>query len=456
MAIWKRIARWLGQPGDGGASSDARDAPPKDDGEPKERDAAVEALHALAEPGAPIDPQQIAESVEALRAAGRELQAVELLGRALRARPDEEEIVAALAFVLAHRLDFESATPLLERLTRSSRHGLAAELLLGERAEGAGDAVEALRRYERVLARDVTHSQALNRAKRLRAKLGSSAPAAAQATVVQPEGAATKGRYELVRELGRGGSAAVYLAMDRNLRRQVALKVYHPQVMREDGRQQLAREAALPARLLHPGIVRVLDVEPKTGVLAMELVAGGSLKDLLKKGSMNVEVALGLIEAVCRPLAALHDQGIVHRDIKPGNILIRSDGVRELVLTDLSIALLPGEAHRPGVGTVAYMAPEQRTETSLDARADVYSVGVMLAAMLGGYPGPTGAVGDLLDRCLSENPGGRPRDARELGQMVASIRGAERHREQVLADLKRVAELAARQPRAATEVQSRS
>ena len=109
------------------------------------------------------------------------------------------------------------------------------------------------------------------------------------------------------------------------------------------------------------------------------------------------------------------------------------------MLTDLGVALLAGESHEPGVGTPAFMAPEQRTETSIDARADVYAVGVMLAAMLGGYPGPQGAVGDLLDRCLSENPGGRPQDALELGQLVTSVRFASSRKEEYQRDIEQVA-----------------
>jgi len=149
---------------------------------------------------------------------------------------------------------------------------------------------------------------------------------------------------------------------------------------------------------------------------------------------------------LCEPLAALHDLGIVHRDIKPGNIMLRGSrrGILEPVLSDLGVALLPGEEHRPGVGTPAFMAPEQRTETTIDTRADVYSVGVMLAAMLGGYPGPTGKIGDLLDRCLSESPGARPRDARDLGQMVAAVCASESRNDEFRSDLARIPELSSR------------
>ena len=112
------------------------------------------------------------------------------------------------------------------------------------------------------------------------------------------------------------------------------------------------------------------------------------------------------------------------------------------VLTDLGVALLPGETNEPGTGTPAFMAPEQQTGPEIDARADIYAVGVVLAAMLGGYPGPRGPVGELLDRCLSESPEGRPRDAVELGREAGHLRLCLPHLDQYQADMARVAELA--------------
>lgn len=418
MSFWKKIKEIIGADQEA-ATAEVEALPPP---ERPADDEETEFLRALAEPSASLEPEAISSAVEGLRQRGRELRAVELLSRALRARPDEVELEAALALLHVTRLDFTAAAPLLEKLTHSDSYAQQAELALGEKAEREGDPVEALRRYERVLARDVTHSQALNRARRLREKLGSSAPAAAQATVVQPEGVATSGRYQLIRELGRGGAAAVYLALDRHLDRQVALKVYHPKTMQEDGPTQLAREGALPARVGHSGIVQVLDVDAELGAVILELITGGSLKERLAQGAATVDEALAVVEAVCHPLSALHRRGIVHRDVKPGNILLRAGDLARPVLTDLGVALLPGEAHEPGVGTPAFMAPEQRTQTVIDARADVYAVGVMLAAMLGGYPGPGGLVGALLDQCLSDNPGGRPRDAAELGRLIAALR----------------------------------
>lgn len=441
MAFWRRIKGLFVESADDSPSVDESSAAEADEVAKDNHDTTSKMLIELADTSCTIDPDAIKDAVETMRRTGREIKVVELLSRALRARPNEEELQAALALLHVARLDDDAAVPLLETLTRSMKYGITAELLLGESAERTGDLSEALRRYERVLAKDVTHSHALNSARRLRDRLGSSAPAATHATVVQPEGVATQGRYQLIRELGRGGSAVVYVALDRHLEREVALKVYHPQVMREDGPQQLAREAALPARVGHPGIIKVLDVDAKIGALVMELIHGGTIKEILNRGQMDTITALIVLEAVCRPLAALHELGIVHRDIKPGNILLRNSSFDDPVLTDLGVALLAGEEHRPGIGTIAFMAPEQRTGKDVDARADVYAAGVMLAAMLGGYPGPTGPVGDLLDRCLSESPGGRPSDAVELGQIVASIRRVEERNEEFRTDLKHIADL---------------
>ncbi len=425
MSVWSRIKKLFG--GDADPASEADEA----EGALASLPPASTSLHPgedvlgmLTEPSVKVDPREIAQAVEALRKAGLELRAVELLGDAYRLRPEEEEIQAALAFLHVARLDFDAAAPILEDLCNcnSPRYSQRAEFLLGERAERGGEQEEALRHYERVLAKDVMHGQARARAERLRDQLGSRDGPSAQATMIQPEGVSAQSRYQLVRELGRGGAGAVYLALDTHLDREVALKVYHPQVMKADGPTQLAREAALPARVGHPGIVKVLDVDSELGAVVMEVLDGGSVKDVLRKETLTLERALSAIRALCGPLGALHDLGIVHRDVKPGNIMLRGGDLERPVLTDLGVALLPGETHEPGLGTPAFMSPEQRSETDLDARADVYSTGVMLAAMLGGYPGPRGPVGDFLDRCLCEEPGGRPRDAHDLRRQVDVLR----------------------------------
>jgi tRNA A-37 threonylcarbamoyl transferase component Bud32 len=444
MSWWERFKVWLRE-GDPPAFEappfEALPLPPP----PAFDDPAVNLLLDLADPAEPVKPPELAEALASLSQAGQEARAMELLGQALRQRPDQEDLLSSLAFLRVGRLEHDLARPLLERLLQSSTYGLRAELALAEGAEAQGDDACALRHYERVLARDVTHDAALRAVRRLRVRLGARTELAPLATMVQPEGVATRGRYELVHELGRGASATVYLARDRKLARRVALKLYHPQVMRADGPAQLVREASLPGRVGHPAIVKVLDVDQELGAVTMELVDGPSLRDRLRRvgaePAMTSLEALLVIEGVCQPLGALHQEGIVHRDIKPGNILLRAGELGRPVLTDLGVALLPGEGHQPGVGTPAFMAPEQRTETSLDARADVYALGVLLAALLGGYPGPEGPVGDLLERCLNEAPAGRPRDAVELAELVAGLRWRLENDAMYRDDVQRVTEL---------------
>lgn len=435
MTFWTRVRRFFGADERPRPTTSQALAVEGGTSKPSSPDPVEEPLVRLAAPDALVDPAVIDRAVDALRRVGLELRAVELLGDAVRARPAEEEIVAALAYLHAARLDLEAAAPLLEALRGSAHHALRAELLLGERAERKGRLDEALRHYERVLARDVAHGQARARAERLRHLLGAREAPLAQATMIEPEGVSAQGRYRLVRELGRGGSGAIYLAFDTHMGREVALKVYHPQVMKADGASQLAREASLPARIGHPAIIRVLDVDAGIGAVVMELVSGGTLKDVLRRGSLDVDQALEAVGALCAPLAALHDVGIVHRDIKPGNILLRWGMLHAPVLTDLGIALLPGERHEPGVGTPAYMSPEQRTSQEIDSRSDVYAVGVILAAMLGGHPGQSGPVAELLDRCLCEEAAGRPRDARELGDRIESVRAGLRHADVHVSDV---------------------
>lgn len=442
MSVWNRIKKLFGA--DGETASDSQESaedspalPPS----PSSLHPGEEALGLLTVGSVAVEPEKISEAVDSLRKAGLELRAIELLGDAYRLRPDEVELQAALAFLHVARLDFDAAEPILKVLCGSAGYGQRAEFLLGERAEREGEMEEALRHYERVLAKDVMHGQARARAERLRVQLGSREGPSAQATMIQPEGVSTQSRYQLIRELGRGGAGVVYLARDEHLDREVALKVYHPQVMSSDGPTQLAREAALPARIGHPGVIKVLDVDPELGAVVMEVLEGGSLKDVLKKGALDLEAALEAILALCGPLGALHDLGIVHRDVKPGNIMLREGLLGRPVLTDLGVALLPGEKHEPGLGTPAFMSPEQRSEAVIDARADVYSTGVMLAAMVGGYPGPRGPLGELLDRCLCEEPAGRPRDAHDLRRQIESLQDALSHADEHRADLSLIGEM---------------
>jgi eukaryotic-like serine/threonine-protein kinase len=220
------------------------------------------------------------------------------------------------------------------------------------------------------------------------------------ATVTDPlVGRLVDGRYEVVSRIARGGMATVYLAVDRRLDRDVAIKVMHPHLA--DGASgsefvaRFRREARAAARLTHPGLVAVYDqgVDGETSYLTMEYVDGATLRRRLgERGALSVGESLRITEAVLDALAAAHRVALVHRDIKPENVLLASDGRIKLADFGLARAVTEVTATTTGtvLGTVAYLAPELVVRGDSDARTDVYACGVLLFEMLTGRQPFTG------------------------------------------------------------------
>lgn len=204
------------------------------------------------------------------------------------------------------------------------------------------------------------------------------------------------GRYEVRRELGRGGMAAVYLARDPRFGREVAVKVLPRELAGDENfRARFEHEARIIASLQHPAIVPVHDYGEQDGQLyiVMSYMPGGSLADRLAKGSLDPQQASEVLRRVAGALDAAHRRGIVHRDVKPANILF--DGAGNAYLADFGTARwadLAGEEtmtrltqHGQIIGTPAYMSPEQvHGNRDLDGRTDIYSLGVVLYEMLCG------------------------------------------------------------------------
>ena len=205
--------------------------------------------------------------------------------------------------------------------------------------------------------------------------------------------AAVDDQYDVQGELGRGGMAIVYRALDVRLRRPVAVKVLPPEfAFRDEVRRRFLREAEMAARLSHPNIVPIYSVDERGGLVffVMALVEGESLASMLARTPrLAVHDAKRILRDVADALAFAHAHGVIHRDIKPDNILIERDGGRPLV-TDFGIArAAEADGHLTvtgvAVGTPAYMSPEQSLgERELDGRSDVYSLGVVGYQMLAG------------------------------------------------------------------------
>ncbi|PYP40019.1 MAG: hypothetical protein DMD43_09480, partial [Gemmatimonadetes bacterium] len=223
--------------------------------------------------------------------------------------------------------------------------------------------------------------------------------------------AALAGRYEIQRELGRGGMATVYLAHDVNHDRPVALKVVLPELAASIGNDRFQREIKLAARLQHPHILSVYDSGDAAGQLwfTMPFVEGESLRDrLVRETQLPVEEAVRIVREAALALDYAHRHGVVHRDIKPENILL-SDG--QALVADFGIARAvgaEGSLTRTGttVGTPAYMSPEQASgERTIDGRSDIYALGCVLYELLAGEPPFTGPTAQsIIARALTETP----------------------------------------------------
>lgn len=247
--------------------------------------------------------------------------------------------------------------------------------------------------------------------------------------------------YTMIRKIGSGGSAEVYLAVQQNLNRRVALKLVQG-TLASDSRfgERFKREGRIIAQLNHPHIIPVYDIGEYNGqyYMAMEYLSGGDLRSQAEQLTLND--LLEVILQVTRGLKAAHDRGFVHRDIKPANILFRSQ--KQAVLTDFGIARQAESLTHMTVtgamlGTPAYMSPEQISGRTLDGRADLYSLGITLFEMLTGYlpyrgesmmsvamqqisadiprlPEASSSLQVLADRLLAKNPDDRITDAEAL------------------------------------------
>lgn len=249
-------------------------------------------------------------------------------------------------------------------------------------------------------------------------------------------------RYELDEIVGRGGMADVYRGVDRTLRRPVAVKVLREGAEDESDRARFTTEARTLARLSHAGLVTVLDagITEERPFLVLELVDGPTLAEVSAEGPIDADRVAGIGAQLADALAYAHEQGVVHRDVKPANVLLATE--TRVKLADFGIARLIGDTVRhtrtgQAIGTAAYLAPEQVRGEEVTPAADIYSLGLVLLEALTGeraYPGAPSESAlarlsrqpevpsslpwrDLLAQMTALDPTSRP-DAREVARRL--------------------------------------
>ena len=249
-----------------------------------------------------------------------------------------------------------------------------------------------------------------------------------RSVVSEPDFSATK--YTFVKELGRGGMGAVHLAEDRELARLVAIKVLETPEITDDLRNRMVREAQIIARLEHPGIVPVHDVGTLADgriYYAMKYVRGSRLDEYAAQGA-SLRDRLRKFQSVCDAVAFAHAHGVIHRDLKPQNIMIGSFG--EVLVLDWGVAKIrdtPGESAGTVVGTLHYMSPEQaRGEVDqLDERSDIYSLGAVLSFLLNDQPKLSKAARAICSKAMANAKETRYATASELSADIGRLLDAE-------------------------------
>jgi len=404
----------------------------------------VEAAHCLARIGS------LEDGLKELHQNGLPEEACQLLKSHPGPVPDIPEIILDMAEYQVQRGHPGVAIGILQRAVLGvalQEHRLGPALALVDGLLKLGEIDKAQAQVDRILAFSFSNEQAqMLKRKIIQHRKGPSATVPAQVEVSAPEETEFAQRYEIQHELGSGGMGVVFLARDRKLDRDVAIKVLR--TTSEEEAQRLKNEAMVAATLNHPGIVTIFDFEAGFDgyFIAMEYVPGETLAKLIKDDLQRVQRQLSsILIQIAESLIVAHDRQIIHRDLKPANILLTEDN--RVKLLDFGIAArLDKDSGSGGIcGTPYYMAPEQIRGDTPSPATDIYSLGTTAYHLATGHPPfrrgnviqaqleerpadpceenpdlPRG-LADIILHCLEKDPAERFADSRELAEALRAL-----------------------------------
>ena len=340
----------------------------------------------------PSKAERLLDEAERAQRTGDFAAAAVALRGHLDEHPDDQRSRLRFASVLTSLGERARARALLASLEAAGDDdGVRREAVrrLADLDEADGAVLAAAERWEKILADDIDDPQARTHLALLR-PTRSDVEIDASQTLVSPAGVETL-RFRLLRELGRGATATVYLARDEALQLDVALKVLHPQLSGSGRSESLRRffaDARVAAAVRHPGVVAIYDVDEAARAVAMEWIAGGTLRQRLREhpGGLPTSELRATARSLLGALGHVHAAGIVHGDLKPSNLLLRAPGA--VVLADFGSAGLAGDprAAASAAGTPLYFAPEQFQGAPASPATDLYAVGAILWEAATGRP----------------------------------------------------------------------
>ena len=357
---------------------------------------------------AEFNPEKVIHETRALLRKGEEAKAIQLLYLILNKYPGQPDIQFFLCSVLIDRGDFDEALPLLRGLIDSgyTRRDII-EYWLGFIYEEKGELKEACIHYERALGHNINYMPAKIRYEKIKQLINAGKKTVGKESLkesILKKERQGEDRFEILEEIGGGGAGVIYRVKDRLLNRDVAMKVYHGGI----SKNQFFKEASVPSLIPHPGVVKIYSIDSEHSTIFMKYYPGGSLKQKLKE-KWSEEKVIEFIIKICEPLIIMEKKKIIHRDLKPENILF--DDNEYPVIIDFGLAFIQEEDKKGDIilgGTERYMPPEYKDGAMLNNRYDHYSLGIIIKELVTSSGISSPYIDEVISRCCNSDYTLRP------------------------------------------------